>query len=129
MRQRDSCGNFLSVSIKCPDQPGNGVLETISENPEGNQSRVSYVYSNGQLERVAVAHSEDRTVFKDLFALDRATSDGTQEAPAFHGYEGAGNELFRFYCFAEPEAKERYLEILRANRETLRQARDSHEAQ
>jgi hypothetical protein len=113
--------DFLRVSIKCPDQPGNGVLETINENPAGNQSRVSYFYSNGRMERVVVAHSEDGTVFKELFALDRLASEATKEAPAFHGYENGGRELFRFYCFAEPKAKERYLELLRANRDVLRQ--------
>ncbi|TRC95496.1 hypothetical protein FJV76_01685 [Mesorhizobium sp. WSM4303] len=62
-----------------------------------------------------------RDGFKDLFSLDRASSEATKEAPAFHGFEGAGNELFRFYCLAEPEAKARYRELLRANREILRQ--------
>ncbi|RRI05957.1 hypothetical protein EH240_05345 [Mesorhizobium tamadayense] len=114
--------DFLRVSIKCPDQPGNGALETINENAEGNQSRVSYFYSNGRMERVVVAHSEDGTVFfKELFALDRATSETTNKAPAFHGYENSGKALFRFYCFAEPEAKKRYLELLQANRDVLRQ--------
>lgn len=114
-------GNFLDVSVTCPSQAGNGVLERISENPEGNQSRATYIYKNGRLEKITVAHSEDGTVFKELFSLDRASSEATKEAPAFHGFEGAGNELFRFYCFAEPEAKARYLGLLRANREILRQ--------
>jgi len=114
-----SSGNFLDVSVTCPSQAGNGVLETTRENPEGNQSRATYIYKNGRLEKITVAHSEDGTVFKDLFSLDRTTSEGTKEAPAFHGYKGAGNELFRFYCFAEPEAKARYLDLLRANREIL----------
>ncbi|RUT97910.1 hypothetical protein EOD23_27850 [Mesorhizobium sp. USDA-HM6] len=113
--------DFLRVSIKCPDQPGNGVLETINENPKGNQSRISLFYSNGRMEKVVVAHSEDGTVFKELFALDRATSEATKEAPAFHGFENGGNELFRFYCDAEPEAKARYLGLLRSNRDILRQ--------
>lgn len=113
--------DFLRVSIKCPDQPGNGVLETINENPKGNQSRISRFYSDGRMERVVVAHSEDGTVFKELFALDRATSEATKEAPAFHGFENGGKELFRFYCDAEPEAKARYLGLLRANRDVLQQ--------
>jgi hypothetical protein len=73
------------------------------------------------MERVVVSHSDDGSTFKDLFALARGTSVGTKEFPAFRGYEDRGNELLRFFCFAEPEAKERYLEILRANREMLRE--------
>ncbi|WP_157895975.1 hypothetical protein [Mesorhizobium sp. ORS 3428] len=115
--------DFLRVSVKCPDEPGNGVLETINENPEGKKSKVSYVFSNGRMERVVVAKSEDGTIFKELFALDRATSEATKEAPAFHGYKENSEELFRFYCFAEPKAKELYLELLRANRDVLRQLR------
>ncbi|MDG4883839.1 hypothetical protein [Mesorhizobium sp. WSM4884] len=113
--------DFLRVSIKCPDHPGNGVLETINENPEGNQTRISLFYTNGRVERVVVAHSDDGAAFKELFALDRATSETTREAPAFHSFENGGTELFRFYCDAEPEAKARYLNLLRANRDILRQ--------
>jgi hypothetical protein len=113
-------GDFLRVSITCPVQPGNGVLETIDEGPKGNQSKVSYFYNNGRMEKVAVSSSEDGTVFKEVFALERVASEATNEAPAFQAYEDGSKELFRFYCFAEPYAKERYLELLRDNRDMLR---------
>ncbi|MHB9446442.1 hypothetical protein ACYG9R_06675 [Mesorhizobium sp. RSR565B] len=115
--------DFLRISVNCPDQSGNGVLEAISENPEGHRSKVSYLFRNGHMERVAVASSLEGTAFKERFALDRATSEATKEAPAFHGYEENSQELLRFYCFAEPAAKQRYLDLLRANQELLRQSR------
>lgn len=113
--------DFLRVSVECPNPPGSGVLATIDEKPSGHQSRVSTFYIDGQVDRITVSNSEDGSHFSDRFTLGRATSVGTKEFPAFRAFEDRANELLRFFCQAEPEARQRYLDLLQANRELLRE--------
>jgi hypothetical protein len=113
--------DFLRISVECPDLDGNGVLETIDEKPNGSESRVSTSYIGGQVDQVTVAVSEDGATFKNRFTLGRAASAGTKEFPAFRAFEDRANELLRFFCLAEPAAKQRYLDLLQANRALLHQ--------
>ena len=57
-----------------------------------------------------------------MFLRSIAPSEGTKEAPAFRALEDRANELLRFFCFADAKAKQIYLDVLRANRETIRRA-------
>ncbi|TPN79590.1 hypothetical protein FJ987_05865 [Mesorhizobium sp. CU2] len=116
-----AASDFLRVSVECPNPDGNGVLKTIDEKPNGSESRVSTSYIGGQVDRVTVASSQDGSNFKDRFTLSRLASAGTKELPAFRAFEDRANELLRFFCNATPEEKQRYLDLLQANRALLQQ--------
>ncbi|WP_027057616.1 hypothetical protein [Mesorhizobium loti] len=113
--------DFLRVSVECPTPGGSKILETIDEKPNGNQSRVSTFYMDGRVDRIAVSFSEDGSNFREQFALSRSTSVGTKEFPAFRALEDRANELLRFFCQADAdtEARQRYLDLLKANRQFL----------
>jgi len=64
--------DFLRVSVECPAQAGDGLLETIDANTRGGRSRVSTFYVAGKMQRVVVSSSKDGGPFHDVFALDRA---------------------------------------------------------
>ncbi|QND59551.1 hypothetical protein [Mesorhizobium huakuii] len=111
--------DFLRVSVECPNPGGSGILQTIDEKPNGNQSRVSTSYIDGQVDRITVSYSGDGSNFRDRFTLSRSTSAGTKEFPAFRAFEDRANELLRFFCQADPETRQRYLDLLQANRQLL----------
>ena len=113
--------DFLRVSVDCPKPNGNGILVTVDEKPNGYESRITTSYIDGQVDKIAVANSEDGSNFRVQFMLSRSASAGTKEAPAFRAFEDRANELLRFFCLAEPAAKQRYLDLLEANRVLLRQ--------
>ena len=97
------------------------MLVTVDEKPNGYESRITTSYIDGQVDKIAVANSEDGSNFRDQFMLSRSTSAETKEAPAFRAFEDRANELLRFFCLAEPAAKQRYLDLLQANRALLHQ--------
>lgn len=113
--------DFLRTSVECPNQNGNGTLVTVDEKPNGYESRITTSYIDGQVDKIEVANSMDGSNFRVQFVLSRSTSAGTKEFPAFRAFEDRANELLRFFCLAEPAAKQRYLELLQANRALLRQ--------
>lgn len=115
--------DFLRIEVECPDANGSGVLVTLDEKPDGSQSRVSTSYVDGQVDKITAAVSVDGSNFRDRFMLSRSTSTGTNEFPAFRAFEDRANELLRFFCLAEPAAKQRYLDLLRANRALLHRSK------
>ncbi|TPJ73164.1 hypothetical protein [Mesorhizobium sp. B2-6-2] len=112
---------FLRISVECPRSGGDGILETVDEKPNGSASRVSTTYVGGQVDQVAVASSTDGSNFRNRFTLTRSNSAGTKEYPAFRAFEDRANELLRFFCNATPAEKQRYLDLLQANRLLLGQ--------
>ncbi|WP_146770349.1 hypothetical protein [Mesorhizobium hawassense] len=113
--------DLLRVSVDCPKPPASGNLVTVDEKPNGYESRITTSYVRGQVDKITVANSVDGSNFRDQFMLGRSTSTGTNEFPAFRAFEDRANELLRFFCLAEPAAKQRYLDLMQANRALLRQ--------
>lgn len=116
--------DFLRVSVECPSQGSSRVLETVDKKPNGNESRVSTSYIDGRVDSVTVSYSEDGSIFHELFTLGRLTSAGTKEFPAFRALEDRANELMKFFCDADAETRQRYLDLLQANRHLLDQDND-----
>lgn len=111
--------SFLRVSIKCPDQTGTGILETIDLNRAGVSVRLSLHLENGQLTKVVSEYALDGSIFENYFYLERDPDAGNPENEFFNSFIQTASELMRFYCLADQPSKNMYLSILRQNRDLL----------